>query len=180
MANTATDTAASTDSTTGTRTISATRRLRWGATLIAVSGLGLLANALVMLYRAMFDPGFEAGVHDLGGVTRGDLAETHHEVVHYIDHLHVNVAGLMAASGIAMVALAWYGVRRGKRWALATAVTIPVVFLAHSLPVHQTADFSFDALAHMGPGFLWVPALLVGSVLAYAGMRTEGASAGRD
>ena len=148
------------------------RSLRWGSYLIAVAGIGFIVNALAILYRVFFDPGFEAGVHALGGVTRSELAATNHEVVHYIDHLHVNVAGLMAAAGIAMIALAWYGVRRGQRWALATVIAIPVVFLAHSLPVHQTADFSFDAVAHLGPGLVWLPALLVGAGLAYHGLQS--------
>ena len=150
----------------------ASRSLRWGAYLIAVSGVGFIVNALAMLYRVLFDPSFEAGVSTLGSVARADLAGTNPEVVHYIDHLHVNVAGLMAAGGIAMIALAWYGVRRGQRWAWAAAIALPVVFLGHSLPVHQTAGFSFDAVAHLGPGLVWLPALLVGAGLAYHGLRT--------
>lgn len=179
---TQTEDGASTESLAGSTHLpaDASRTLRWGAYLIAVSGIGFLVNALAMLYRVVFDPGFEAGVDTLGGVTRADLAATNHEVVHYIDHLHVNVAGLMAAAGIAMVVLAWYGVRRGHRWAWATAVTIPVVFLAHSLPVHQTAGFSFDAVAHLGPGLVWLPAFTVGAALAYHGLRTVDQSEGRN
>lgn len=151
----------------------ANRPLRWGAYLIAVSGVGFVLNAIAILFRVYFDPGFEAGVETLGGTTRAELATTNPEVVHYIDHLHVNVAGLMGAAGIAMVVLAWYGIRRGQRWAWATAIAIPTVFLAHSLPVHQTAGFSFDAIAHLGPGLVWVPALVVGALLAYRGLRAD-------
>ena len=149
-----------------------TRAVRWGAYLLALSGLGFVANGLAMLYRVLFAPGFEAGVETLDGATRGELAATHHEVVHYIDHLHVNVAGLMVAVGIAVIALAWFGVRRGQRWAWATTIALPVVFLAHSLPVHQTAGFTFDELTHLGPGLLWLPALIVGAVLAGHGLRS--------
>lgn len=156
------------------------RSLRWGAYLIALSGIGFVANALAMLYRAFFDPGFEAGVDALGGVTRAKLAATNPEVVHYVDHLHVNVAGLMAAAGIAVIALAWFGVRRGQRWAWWTAVAIPVVFLAHSVPVHRTAGFSFDALAHLGPGLVWLPALLAGATLAHRGLRSVDRRNGRE
>lgn len=157
----------------------ANRSLRWGAYLIALAGIGFIVNALGMLYRVFFDPGFEAGVDALGGVTRADLAATNHAVVHYIDHLHVNVAGLMVAAGLAMIALAWYGVRRGQRWAWVTAIMIPVVFLAHSLPIHQTAGFSFDALTHLGPGLVWLPALIVGAGLAYHGLQASDSSAGK-
>lgn len=151
----------------------ANRTLRWGAYLIAVSGVGFIVNGIAILYRVYFDPGFEAGVDTLGGTTRAELATTNPEVVHYIDHLHVNVAGLMAAAGIAMIFLAWYGIRRGQRWAWATAIAIPVLFLTHSLPVHQTAGFSFDAISHLGPGLVWVPALVVGALLAYRGLRAD-------
>lgn len=154
------------------------RSLRWGAYLLALSGIGFVANGVAMLYRVFFSAGFEAGVDTLGGVTRAELATTNHELLHYVDHLHVNVAGLMVAAGIAVVALAWFGVRRGQRWALATAVAVPVVFLAHSLPIHQTAAFPFDALLHLGPGAAWLPALVVGGVLAHRGLRaTDRASA---
>lgn len=149
----------------------ASRSLRWGAYLIAVSGIGFIVNALAILYRALYSDSFEAGVDTLGGVTMAELAATNHEVAHYITHLHVNVAGLMAAAGIAMITLAWYGIRRGQQWAWATAVAVPVVFLLHSLPIHQTAGFSFDAVLHLGPGLVWLPALIVGAILAYRGLQ---------
>lgn len=150
----------------------ASRSLRWGAYLIGVSGIGFVVNGLAMLYRVFFTTEFEAGVETLGGVTRPELASTNHEVLHYINHLHVNVAGLMVAAGIAMIALAWYGIRRGQWWAWATAVALPIVFLAHSLPIHQTAGFSFDAVLHLGPGVIWLPALIAGTVLAYQGLHS--------
>lgn len=149
------------------------RKLRWGTYLIGLSGIGFIANGFAMLYRVFFSAGFEAGVPTLGGVTPADLAATNHELYHYVNHLHVNVAGLMLAAGIAMIAIAWYGIRRGHHWALGTAVAIPVVFLAHSLPVHGTAQFSFDALVHLGPGIVWLPALIFGSILAYVGLSVE-------
>ena len=158
------------------RPADASRALRWGAYLIAVSGLGFVANGLAMLYRALFTSGFEADVGRLGGLTRAELAATNHEVAHYITHLHVNVAGLMVAVGIAVIALAWFGIRRGRPWALATAVALPVVFLAHSLPIHGAAGFSYDAVQHLGPGAVWLPALIGGALLSYRGLRSEGRS----
>lgn len=155
----------------------ASRSLRWGSYLLALSGIGFVANGIAMLYRVFFTVGFEAGVETLGGITRAELATTNHELLHYVNHLHVNVAGLLIAAGIAVIALAWYGVRRGERWALATTIAIPVVFLVHSLPVHQTAAFSFDAVQHLGPGLVWLPALILGGGLAYRGLRSMDRSA---
>ena len=155
------------------RAAAAGRKLRWGASLLAISGVGLVANGLAMLYRAFYSAGFEAGVETLGGVTKAELAASNHELAHYVHHLHVNVAGLMVALGLGIVALSWFGVRRGQRWALATVVSLPVVFLAHSLPVHGTAEFTYDALLHLGPGAVWLPALLVGAALAFLGLRGD-------
>lgn len=154
------------------------RSLRWGSYLLGLSGIGFIINGIAMLYRVFFTPGFESGVETLGGVTRVELAATNHELVHYVDHLQVNIAGLMVAAGIAVIALSWFGVRRGERWALFTAISIPVIFLAHSLPIHQTAAFSFDAIQHLGPGVVWLPALVSGAGLAYLGLRSANRSAG--
>lgn len=151
-------------------------RLRWGAYLIAVAGAMFVVHGIGMLYRAYFGSGFELGVHTLGGVTRGELAVTNPELLSYVDHLHVNVAALMIALGLAVIALAWYGIRSGQRWAWATAIGAPVVFLAFSLSVHQTVAFSFDAVLHLGPAGVGVPIFLAGIVLAHQGLRDAAGS----
>ena len=172
---TATDGESSTETPfeAGARTAADGRKLRWGTYLLAASGVGLAANGLAMLYRAFYSAGFEAGVETLGGVTMAELAANNHELAHYVHHLHVNVAGLLVALGSGVVALSWFGVRRGQRWALATVVSLPVVFLAFSLPVHGTAEFAYDALRHLGPGAVWLPALVAGAALAFLGLRGD-------
>ena len=54
----------------------------------------------------------------------------------YITHLHVAIAGFIAATAIAAGGLAWYGVRDGLWWAWITGVIVPVVGLAMALPLH--------------------------------------------
>ncbi len=147
------------------------RFLHWGAVSIAVAGVMFVGYGLTFLYRAFYGDGFELGVHALGGVTRDQLAASNPELLYYVDHLHVNVAGLMVPVGIAMVVLAWYGVRRGQRWAFATTLVLPVVFLAFSLPMHFTSGFSYHALTHIGPAGVGAPILGVGAVLSYRGLR---------
>lgn len=148
----------------------ANRALRWGSYLIAAAGALVGLNGVAMVYRALFGSGFESGVHGLGGVTRAELAATNPAMMDYITHLHLNVAGLLLALGVALVVLAWFGVRRGRRWALASSIVLPAVFLAHSIPVHHGAVFSYDALQHLGPGALWIPLLVVGAVVAARGL----------
>jgi hypothetical protein len=45
-------------------------------------------------------------------------------LVHYIGHLHLAVAAFLAATGLAMEFLAWFGVRQGQVWAFIGTHTI--------------------------------------------------------
>lgn len=148
--------------------------LRWGAGLIAAAGALSIASGASTLYRSIADPGFEPGVGTLGGVSSHELAQTNPEVLEYITHLHVNFAGLAIAMGLAVVALAWYGIREGQRWAWTTALVLPTVFLAHSVPVHLTAGFSFHTLVHLGPLLVVVALLAAGGLLAHRGLASQG------
>lgn len=146
--------------------------------MIVLTGLLFIAHGIGFVYRTYYTSGFELGVDELDGVTATELAATHPGVASYIEHVHVSFAGLMIAVGLGIVALAWYGIRRGRRWALVTAVGVPLVFGAFTVPVHQTVHFEFDFLLHLGPAAFGMPILLVGAVLCSGGLpaahRTEG------
>lgn len=150
------------------------RSLRWGVRLIAAAGALSILSGLSTLVRSLTDGGFETGVATLGGVTSEQLARTNPAVLDYITHLHLNVAGLAIALGIGTLALAIFGIRDGQRWALWTAIALPAVFLAHTIPVHLTAGFSFHALTHLGPIAIVVALLITGAVLAHRGLDSEG------
>lgn len=135
------------------------------AFLFLIQGVG-------MIYRALIENRFELGVTDLGGQTATELAATNPAVQSYIDHLAVNVGGLMIAGGIGMGALVWYGVRSGLLWALLSAIAIPTIYALIGLPIHQTVHFHFDQLIHLGPAGVGIPLLLFGSVLAYQGIQS--------
>lgn len=152
---------------------SPSRRLHWGSLSIAAAGVLFIGYGLTFLYRAFYGDGFELGVHSLGGTTRAQLAASNPELLAYVDHLHVNIAGLMLPVGIAMIALAWYGIRRGEGWAFVTAIVLPAVFLAFSLPLHFTGGFSYHALTHIGPAGPGGLLLLVGALLTYPEVRTR-------
>ncbi|MEF8825195.1 MAG: hypothetical protein V5A27_02465, partial [Halapricum sp.] len=104
-------------------------KLRQGAILIAVTGFGIVGYGLTFLYSAYLGTGFELGVDTLGGVTRADLAASNPEMLHYMDHLHVGLGGLLVALGITLIALGWNGVQRGYRWAVATSLGIALIAL---------------------------------------------------
>ena len=134
-------------------------KLRQGARVIAVTGIGLVGT------------GFELGVTTLGGVTRAELAATNPEMLHYMDHLHIGLGGLLAALGIAIVALAWYGIRDGDRWALATTLAIALIALATNFVVHFDPGFGYDWLVHIAPSILVTVLVISGVGWAYQGLR---------
>jgi hypothetical protein len=72
----------------------------------------------------------------LNGVTPQQLDGLNPAIMGYITHLHVAIAGFIAATAIAAGGLAWYGVRDGLWWAWITGVIVPIVGLAVGLPMH--------------------------------------------
>lgn len=150
----------------------ADRNLRWGAYLLAVTGLMFLVHGVGFVYRALFVDAFELGVHSLGGVTPTELAASNPELAYYVDHLHVAIGGSYVAIGVAVAALAWYGVRRGRRWAYGTTILLPVLVLAISIPMHATGGFDYHTVEHLGPAGFGVPVLVVGAVLGFLGLRS--------
>jgi hypothetical protein len=148
-------------------------KLRQGARVIAVTGIGLVGYGLTFLYSTYFGTGFELGVATLGGTSRAELAATNPEMLHYMDHLHVGLGGLLVALGIAIVALAWCGIQEGHQWALTTTLVIAVVALATNFVVHFDPGFGYDWLVHIAPSIL-VTVLVIGGVgWAYQGLRAS-------
>jgi len=144
--------------------------LNQGAVLMLIGGLAFIGYAVVFLVRNFAGSGFELGVQTLNGVTRDQLNALNPAIVHYIGHLHVATAGFIAATGIAVAALSWYGVRRGEWWAWIAAVVSPVVGLAVALPYHYTGAFEHDWVTHLGPIYVATLVFVVGAVLALRAM----------
>ncbi|WP_228546384.1 hypothetical protein [Halegenticoccus tardaugens] len=138
---------------------------------MALAGVAFIGYGLVFLALALIGSGFELGVSMLDGLTRSELAGTNPEVVYYITHIHVALAGFIIATGIAVAALAWYGVRTGQLWAWATATTVAVVALAIALPMHYTGRFTHDWMAHLAPIYLATIVFVVGAALAFLSIR---------
>ena len=144
--------------------------LNQGAVLMLIGSLAFIGYAVVFLLRNFAGSGFELGVGTLNGVTRDNLNALNPAVMHYIGHLHVATAGFIAATGIAVAALSWYGVRRGEWWAWIGAVVSPVVGLAVALPYHYTGTFRFDWVTHLGPIYVATIVFVVGALMAMRAM----------
>src|SRR5216684_4165956 len=137
-----------------------------------------LAYAIVFIFRAFSGTGFEIGVATLNGVTPAQLNRLNPAVMAYITHLHVTTAGFIAATAVAVIGLAWYGVRAGAWWAWITAVISPVVGLAVALPLHYTGAFEHDWVSHLGPIYVGTLIFVVGAAMALIGlMRKASATA---
>jgi hypothetical protein len=148
--------------------IAGASHLSLGATLVALSGVGLVGYGIMFLVRN-FTGFIELGLtpEHVGG-TAAQIRGFSPDLYEYISHLQVAVSGFIIALGVVVIALAYYGIRRGERWALLTAFLGPVIAVAVALPLHF--PYGIGTLGHLGLIYLDALILLVGTVLAYIGL----------
>lgn len=138
--------------------------LRAGSALMTVAGIGFIGYALIFFIRNFTDSFLELGIGpNEVSVGKDEIVAFNPELFHYVGHLHIAVAGFIAATGLAVAALAWFGVRRGERWAFVTAVAAPVLGLAVALPAHYPNDL--DTLGHLGLVYLATVVFVAGAGL---------------
>ncbi len=147
--------------------------LRLGSVVMLIGALSFIGYAVVFFFRNFMGTGFELGVETINGVTQADLNALNPAIVPYIGHLHIATAGFIAATGIAVAALAWYGVRRGQWWAWVTAVVAPVVGLAVALPMHYLNVFAYNHVTHLGPIYLGTLVFVVGALIGLRGLMAK-------
>lgn len=159
-----------TTSATRTRTrTSPEANLRTGAAVMAVAALGFIGYAVIFFVRNFTDAFLELGITaDEVSVGKEEIIAFSPSLFHYIGHLHIAVSGFIAATGLAVAALAWFGVRRGLLWAWVTAVAAPVLALAVGLPAHYPNDF--DTITHLGLIYLATIVFVVGALLSLPGV----------
>jgi hypothetical protein len=164
-------------STTSTamRTATQESRLRLGSAIMALGGLGFVGYGVIFFIRNFTDSFLELGIGpDQVDVGKTQIHDFSPELEHYISHLHIAVAGFIAAAGIAVAALAWYGVRRGEWWAWVAAVVVPVFGLAVALPAHY--PWGFDTIGHLGLIYADTLLFVVGAGLALVALRGRASS----
>ena len=137
---------------------------------MAVAGLGFVGYAVIFFVMNFTDAFLELGIGpDQVDKGKEEIEAFSTQLYHYISHLHIAVSGFIAAAGLAVAALSWYGVRRGERWAFATAVVVPVVGLGVALPAHY--PWGLATIGHLGLIYLAVLIFFVGVVLVFTAMR---------
>jgi hypothetical protein len=147
-------------------------KLRQGAMLVAGTGVAIVGYGLTFLYTTYAGSEFELGVAALDGASRAELAASNPEVLHYMDHLHFGLGGLLVALGGGLVALGWYGVRSGQPWSIRTSLGVALIALATNVLVHFEPGFGYDWVIHLLPSLLVTLLVLLGVGRAYQGVRT--------
>ena len=145
-------------------------QLRSGSAVMALAGIGFVVYGALFLIRNYTDSFLELGIGpgevDVG---KDQIQAFSPSLYHYISHLHIAVAGFVAAAGVAVAALAWFGVRRGHVWAFVTAVAVPVLGLAVALPAHYPNHF--DTAGHLGLIYADTILFVVGALMALNALR---------
>lgn len=140
-----------------------------GANIVALAGVGLIGYGLMFLVRNF--TGFtELGLTpDLVGGTPEQIQAFSQNLYNYISHLQVALSGFIIGVGVAVIALAIFGIRRGESWAVWTAFLAPVIAVGIALPLHF--PFHFATIGHLGLIFLDAAILLVGTIISYRAMK---------
>lgn len=146
--------------------------VRVGTGLMALAALGFIGYAIIFFVRNFTDSFLELGIGpNEVSVGKDQIVEFSPALYHYIGHLHIAVSGFIAATGLAVLFLVWFGVRHGHLWAWVGAVAAPVLGLAVALPAHYPNHF--DTLGHLGLIYIAVLIFVAGALLALRGLLTR-------
>ncbi|MGH3042520.1 MAG: hypothetical protein ACRDNG_12425 [Gaiellaceae bacterium] len=113
------------------------RWLRTGSGLMSFGALAFVGYGVAFFVLNFTDSFLELGIGreqiDVGAT---EIQAFSPDLYHHISHLHIAVFAFIAATGVAVFVLSWFGVRRGLLWAWVGAVAAPVIGLAVALPAH--------------------------------------------
>ena len=145
------------------------RDLRIGSWLMGAAAVGFIGYAVIFLVRNFTDSFLELGIGpNEVNVGKEAIQNFSPSLFQYISHLQIAVSGFIAATGVAVLFLVAYGVRRGEVWAWVGAVTAPVLALLIALPAHYPNHF--DTLGHLGLIYLATLIFVAGAFVAFRGI----------
>lgn len=151
--------------------------LRIGTGLMTLAAIGFIGYAGIFLVRNFTDSFLELGIgSNEVDVGKDQITQFSPSLYHYVSHLHIAVSGFIAATGLAVGFLAWFGVRRGYMWAWVAAVAAPVLGLAVALPAHYPNGF--DTVGHLGLIYLATLIFVVGALLSLKGLTANSSRSG--
>jgi hypothetical protein len=139
--------------------------LRWGTWLMGAAAVGFIGYGVLFFIRNFTDSFLELGIgHNEVNVGKDEITHFSPSLYQYISHLQIALSGFIAATGLAVLFLVAFGVRRGYGWAWVGAVVAPVLALAVALPAHYPNHF--DTLGHLGLIYLATLIFVVGALMS--------------
>ena len=147
-------------------------KLKKGSLLMLIAALGFIGYVIIFFVRNFTDSFLELGITS-AEVDKGKdaILAFSPSLYNYISHLHVAVSGFIAATGLAVAGLAWYGVRKGQMWAWVFAVASPVLGLAVALPLHYV--YGIATIGHLGLIYLATAIFVIGAIMAFMGLQPQ-------
>ena len=148
-------------------------RARWAARAIVLLGLAQVASMIHFLFYNLGDSLTERGItlHEVG-VTKAALNAFNSDLVNYISHLHIAIAGYGMAMGFVVAMLAWFGIRRGVRWAWWAAVGTIVISAAIGIPAHFV--YNLATAGHLAPPFVLLAIFAIAAGASYPTRKSPG------
>ena len=147
-------------------------RIRRGAWVIAVVGMLQIGSNIIFLFANFSEKFLERGITlEQVGVTKAQIRAFNPDLVNYVSHLHIAIAGYGMALGLAVAALAWFGIQRELRWAWWTTVTAIFIAAAVGLPAHFF--YNFATVGHLGPPFALLTVFAIGAGMSYPESSTQ-------
>jgi hypothetical protein len=146
--------------------------LTWGVYLMTLGAIAFIGYGVIFFVLNFTDSFLELGIgSDQVASGKDEIKAFDNDLYHYISHLHIALSGFIAATGLAVAALSWFGVRRRYMWAWVAAVAAPVLALAVALPAHY--PWGFDTIGHLGLIYLVTAIFVVGALLALKDLTSE-------
>jgi hypothetical protein len=139
--------------------------LKWGVNLMTLGGLAFIGYGVIFFVMNFTDKFLELGIGPEQVDKGKDAIQAFSpDLYEYVSHLQIALSGFIAATGLAVALLSWFGVRRGYMWALVAAVAAPVLGLAVALPAHY--PWGLATIGHLGLIYLATAIFVVGVVLS--------------
>lgn len=144
-------------------------RVEIGGRLVALAGLAVFLYGLGFLITN-FTLFIEVGLssQQVGG-SAGGIQGYSPQLYGYVSHLQAALSGFIMGSGLMVVGLGWFGIRRRQEWALWNGLIGMSVALAAAIPLHYV--YGLATPVHVGPVYLATAVFLAGTGLAYSGLK---------
>ena len=141
-------------------------RIRRAAQLIALLGILQILSMIHFLYFNFGDQLTERGISlNEVGVTKAQVRAFNEDLLNYISHLHIAIAGYGMATGLVVALLAWFGIQRGLRWTWWAAVGTISVSSVVGIPAHFV--YGIATVGHLGPPFVLLAIFAIAAAMGY-------------